>query len=236
MSLPLTGSTVPRPVFKRLQQTSEPAAQPLDLSMLKAHLRITHNAEDSYLGLLIETATQVVENYLSRKLIARSMRMWMDLPPGAGNPWDYWSGIVQLPISYATVGAFRWFDLMQVPVAEVTDIRYVQDDNTEQVFPVSNYLVDNSDPDLPARIILVRGATWPSDLRVAKSLLANYSVGYGVTAAAVPAAIRHGVLLVAAALYSNRGDNADAQRDVLRLPGIQAVLEPYRVMSLGHRL
>lgn len=233
MSLPLSGSTVPRPVFKRLQQTSAPPVLPLDLAILKAHLRITHTAEDSYLSMLIGTATEVVERYLSRKLITRTMRMWMDLPPGAGNPWDYWSGIVQLPISYATVGAFRWFDLMQVPVAEVVDVRYVQEDGTEQVFDVANYLVDNSDPDMPARIILVRGATWPSDLRIAKSLLVNYSVGYGVTADAVPTPLRHGVLLVAAALWSNRGDNADPQSDVLGLPGIQAVLEPFRVMSLG---
>lgn len=233
MSLPLSGSTVPRPVFKRLRQMTAPAVTPVDLSILKAHLRITHTADDTYLTMLITTATEVVERYLSRKLITRTMRMWMDLPPGAGCPWDYWSGIVQLPISYATVGAFRWFDLMQVPVAEVTDVRYVREDDTEEVFPVSNYLVDNSDPDMPARIILVRGATWPADLRIAKSLIVNYAVGYGAAGTDVPGPLRHGVLLVAAALWSNRGDNADAQLDVLGLPGIQAVLEPFRVMSLG---
>jgi hypothetical protein len=52
-------------------------------------------------------------------------------------------------------------------------------------------------------------------------------------AVAVPAPLRHAVLLVAAAYYSNRGDNADANLDILKMPAIQASLAPYRVMRIG---
>jgi hypothetical protein len=48
-----------------------------------------------------------------------------------------------------------------------------------------------------------------------------------------PAALVHGVRLVAAALYSNRGDNVDAMGEVLSLPNIRAILDPFRVIRVA---
>jgi hypothetical protein len=233
MMVPLGGWTVPRPVFKRLEELTTPAEMPITLPSLKTHCRIGHSADDDYLTELIAVATDVVEKYLGRRIITRSVRMWMDFIPGTGNEYTlYGAGTAQIPVRYANIGIFRWFDLFGTPVTAFTSLTYITNDGTTQVFDASNYIVDNADQNMPARIILQRGVVWPTDLQVAHSLAATYNLGYA-SAEVVPASIHHGVRLVAAALYSNRGDNADAMSEVLSLPNIAATLAPYRVLQVG---
>lgn len=290
MSVPLGGWTVPRPTFRRLEQLSAPADYPTTLAKVKAHLRVTHNADDDYLGDLIAAATEVVEGYLSRRLVSRRVRLWMDFLPGTGNEYTlYGAGTAQIPVRYANIGMFRWFNLVGTPVARIDGLNYISNDGSAHLFPADLYIADHTDPDMPARIILQRGAVWPTDLQVAHALSVSYVLGYengfaawepstvyavgaqvsnaglsfvatagGTSAAsggpnaqqsaipdgsvvwayvsaaqAIPAPLRHAVLLVAAALYSNRGDGADANKDVLQLPSIQATLAPFRVLRIS---
>jgi hypothetical protein len=233
LQVPLAGWTVPRPVFKRLDETF-PTTYPTTAAKVKTHLRITHNADDDYITDLIPVATQMVEQYLSRRLIARAAQMWMDFIPGTGNEYTlYGAGTAQVPVRYANIGMFRWFELMGTPVSAWDSIHFVTDAGVDGVFDPSQYIVDITDKDMPARLILQRGAVWPVDLRVAKGLYCKYTLGYGATADAVPPSLRHGVLLVAGALYSNRGDAADQPLDILSLPGVRAALAPYRVLKVS---
>jgi hypothetical protein len=291
LQVPLAGWTVPRPVFKRLQDITAPVDSVVTLAKLKQHIRKTDSLDDDYLTDLIQTATEMVEHYLSRKLISRTVQMWMDFIPGTGNEYTlYGAGTAQIPVRYANIGMFRWFELFGMPVTAVDSVHYITNDGTDQVFASNQYIVDNVDPDQPARILLQRGTVWPTDLQVAHALYTKYTLGYkrndpawtpstpylvgalvsngglsyqctvagtsassggptgqstgtivdgGVTwsyvsqATAVPYTLRHGVLLVAAALWSNRGDNQDAQVEILELPAIKTALRPYRRMSIS---
>jgi hypothetical protein len=266
---------------------SSPAEYPTTLAKVKAHIRKTDSLEDDYITDLIAVATDVVERYISRKLITRSLQMWMDFIPGTGNEYTlYGAGTAQIPVRYANIGMFRWFELLSMPVISLDSMHFITDAGVDTVFDASQYIVDVTDPDLPARICLQRGTVWPVDLQVCHSLYVNYKVGYKsgyptwtpstayalgavvdsnglsykcttagtsassggpstatpatdgtvvwtyVNAPGVPASIRHAVLLVTAAFYSNRGDNADAMIEVLNLPAVRASLDPYRLLRV----
>lgn len=234
LHVPLAGWTVPRPTFRRVKVTVPASTQVITLSSLKSHLRITHSSDDDYLNELIATAVGAIENYTSRSLLNRTQQQWMDFLPGTGNEYTlYGAGTAQVPVRYATLGMFRWFDLMSAPVLSVTKMQFVDNTNTEQTFDASNYIVDAADPDAPARIILQRGCIWPVDLRVARALYVEYVVGYGSIASDVPAPIRHAVRLMAAALWSNRGDDADKANDVLGFTSVRSILDPYRIPRIS---
>ena len=228
---PLGGSTTPRPVFRRLSE-ADPVVQVVDLAKLKSHLRITHAVEDTYLTDLIPVATLLVERYLSRRLISRAATMTMDVVPGIGSSEPFY-GASGWPVLYANGGTFRGFEVLGTPVSAWTDLAFVGQDGASTVVDASSYLVDFADQDMPARVVLKNGSVWPSDTQAAKGIVCRYTLGYGPAAANVPTSLRHGVLLAAGALYSNRGDAADSPMDILDLPGIRACLAPYRVMAVS---
>jgi len=234
VSVPLAGWTVPRPVFKRLEEIGGPTGEVVSLATVKAHLRITDTSADSYLtDMLIPAAIDAVQRYTNRRLLLQTVAMWMDFLPGTGNENTlYGAGTAQIPVRYANIGMFRWFELFGAPVASVQSFHFITNDGAEVTFDPSQYIADTADKDMPARIILQRGTVWPVDLQVAHSLKVSYTLGY-TNAAAIPASLKHAVLLIAAALWSNRGDNADQQPDILGFPAVRALLDPYRVLRVS---
>ena len=227
---PLAGWTVARPIFARLEEVAGPATQPITLAEVKAHLRITHSAEDAYLTALIPVATRMVERYLSRRIVSQQVRAWFDMLPGMGNDIPgFGAGVQSVPIRYANVGMFRWINLPGQPVKSFEAFKYYTLDNTLMTYDAANYLVDLHDQDMIARVVLQYGSVWPVNLRVSQALALEYTLGY----ATPPADIVHAVKMALAAIFSNRGDAADMPMDILRLPAIAALLAPYRVMRIG---
>lgn len=230
--VPLSGWTVPRPVFRRIEDVTPPYGSVIGLSSAKKHLRITDTASDDYVTMLIDVSVSIVEQYLTRKLLTRTVRMWMDFIPGTGREYSYQDGSSQIPVRYANLGMYRWFELYGTPCKEFISFKYITNNGVELVWDPQNYIIDLTDKDQPARVILQRGCVWPIDLQVAHSIALEYKLGYGVEAD-IPIQIRHGILLVLAALWSNRGDNADQPLDILSFPGIKSILDPFRVMKIS---
>jgi len=101
-----------------------------------------------------------------------------------------------------------------------------------QVVPTDSYISDVTDPDMPARIILQYGAVWPFDTQIAHSIYVEYTQGYA-DASSIPAPLKHGVMVMAAALWSNRGDALDQPTDVMQFPAVKSLYDPYRVLTVS---
>ena len=232
-SQPLNGATVLRMTARRSEVVTPPASLPLDLAALKSHLRVTDTDSDTYITSLIAVAVDVAERYIGRALITRTVRQWLDFFPGygAGAEAAYDGGLWDGAF-WPFTDTIRQLELVGVPFRTITSVQTYNDADEAATLDPSVYLVDVSDLDQPSRIILRRGQVWPTGLRVAKSIAVTGTVGYGV-AADVPASLRHAVLLIAAALWSNRGDSIDKGQDVLDLGNIRATLDPYRVLRLS---
>ena len=194
-----------------LKLITAPAAEPVDLTLAKAHCRITDSQQDALVTLAIESARQAVDGQngvLGRALITQTWELVMDAFP-AGD-------VIRLP---------------RPPLVSVTSIKYTDVAGSESTFSSAAYVVDTDST--KGRVVLKSGESWPSDtLAAANGVRVRYVAGYG-SAAAVPNPIRQAVLLLIGTLYENRESVLVAQGvTVAQLPfGVEALLMPYRIFG-----
>ncbi len=151
---------------------------PVSLSDIKLHCRITHNDEDELLLQLVGAATRHVESHLNQQLVTATWRLTL-----LGFP--HCEIIVPRP-----------------PLIAVSSITYVDTAGTTTTLSASNYQVDASAK--PGRIMPAYSLFWP-DTRYETyiAVTINYTAGYGA-AEDVPLPIRQAIKLLAAHWYQNR--------------------------------
>lgn len=72
-----------------LVRIAEPETTPVSVAELKAHARIVHDSEDTYLAGVVASATRAVEERVKRSLVAQGWRLttepvrcvWLPRPP-----------------------------------------------------------------------------------------------------------------------------------------------------------
>lgn len=158
-------------------RTVDPASEPVTLDEAKAQLRVSDTADDSYITDLIAVARDYAENFTGRALLQQDWKATFDsgdIPSG---------NTIELP---------------RPPLQSVESIAYLDTDGNSQALASSYYTVDTISQ--PGRILF-------EDLPDIKSTLAaltvTYRAGYA-NAAAVPAAIKHAILLMVAHFYDVR--------------------------------
>lgn len=186
--------------IKRSVVTVAPTVEPLSLQEVKDHLRVTDSAEDSYITALIVAARQYVEKFINKKLITQTVQDWRDRFSFSVPIWE--------GVRYGSITEFqaRVLETAFYPVQSVDEISTFDRDDDETVFSAGNYQTDTVDEDLPGRIILRDGASWPTSLRIANAVKVEYTAGYGDTADDVPQSIRQGLLMTVAYMFEKRGD------------------------------
>jgi len=184
-----------------LQVTTAPASEPLTLAVVKAHLRVDHAADDALLADLIVAVRQLAELYTGRAFMTQTLTLWADAAPAGAS-----------------------FSLPRAPLQNVVLVRTYDGADGASLMPASSYYVDVASQ--PGRIVLREGAAWPLALRTANAFEVQFVAGYGSTAAAVPLALRQGMLCHLAHLYENRGDGVDAALPAQAL----ALYAPYRLL------
>jgi len=133
-----------------------PIYYPVTLDQVKDHLRITHSNDEPYLQALIAAATDKAEQYIRRRLITQTWKIFL-------NDWPNGDEII-LP-----------FGQLQ----SVTHVKYKDTDGTQSTWNSSTeYIVDTSTD--PGRIVLAYGKEYPTTtLYPSNPIEIQFVCGYG---------------------------------------------------------
>lgn len=164
---------------RRPVRISAPAATPLALSDIKAHLRVDHSDEDSYLTMLIDAATTLLDGPEGELGIALVTQTWRHDFPG-------WCD-----------GELR----LTMPGASSVSVAYTDTAGASQTLASTEYQV--VEDGRGAVIIPASGKTWPALADVATPVKVTATHGFG-NAAAVPGAIKQAMCLIIGDWYETR--------------------------------
>lgn len=219
-------------MISALTVVSAPAVEPVSVETAMAHARVDSDSA-GLLPLYIATARAWAETFLARVLITQTLR-WT-IGPGAPTQGPG-MGLVPLtaPATLLAPGTllvpplgFAWpprspLELPRNPVQSIASVKLGGLGITETTLAPTDY-----DSDLatePARMQL-KAAGQPFPLQ---RLTVDFVAGYGDSGDAVPAPIRHAILLLVANLYENRGDAGG------EMPATaERLLWPYRIVGFG---
>jgi uncharacterized phiE125 gp8 family phage protein len=164
-----------------LQLITPPAAEPVTLAEVKAHLKIDTSDEDVLLATLITAARARAEWHTGRAFVSQSWTLRLDAWPR--------DGVAEIPLP---------------PLGGVTEVAVISPDDIRTVLAPAAYRVDTASA--PGRVIF-RDAAPP--LRTRDCIEIAFTAGYG-GAAAVPPAIKEAILEITADLHAHRGDEDGA--------------------------
>lgn len=190
----------------KLTLVSGPAAEPLDLDDVKAHLRIDGDDEDTLLGSLITTSRSHVETAMGLALITQTWRWQADCWPKGG--------VVEL---------------MTRPIQSVEQVAVRGTDGGETVLDPATYTVDVSGQ---TGRIAPNDGRWPQPGALLGGIEIGFTAGFGDAATDVPEPVRQALRLLVAHWYEVRNPVHIGQM-ASRVPDtVSELLMPYRVRRL----
>ncbi len=168
--------------YRSLTRQTAPTVEPVTLAEAKAHLRVDTATDDSYIATLITAAREWVEEYLDRALVHQQYVMRLD-----SFPYEF-----ELPRPpMATSGT-----------ATAVVVTYTLGDDSTATLSSTQYRVDRNAT--PGVVRQLRAGTWPGNLDDQNAVTVTWWAGYGASGTAVPAAIRHAILMLVGFWYDNR--------------------------------
>jgi len=185
-----------------------PLQEPVVLSDIKTHLRVSEADEDTLIIGLITAARVHIEHLLARALISQSWSYFMDAWPE--------DDTIILPLN---------------PVLSVDAVRlYDAQDNVTPVAPADYYVDVAGDP---GRIIWLGAANKPTAGRVVNGIEVQFTAGYGLNPEDVPEPLRQAVRLLVTHWYERR-EPVEVGEQPAQVPMmISTLLSPYRSTRIG---
>lgn len=185
-----------------------PAIEPVALSDLEDHMRLTAGTEDSYISNLIKSARRIIELHSGRRFINQTWELTLpDFPH-----------IDRITLPYP-------------PLVSVTSVKYYETDDTENTFSSDDYYVDTYAE--PGAVALNYGETWPSTtLRPTNGVIVRYVCGYGTGVEDVPEMYKEAIKLLTAEMYEHR-EAGIVGRIYTKLPwSVRQILGYERIMHI----
>ena len=156
-----------------------PTDLPITLEDAKDHLSIYDAEHDGYVNLLIQAATDMVEQITMRRLFTQTWIAYFDDWPTS----DY----IRLP-----------FGQLQ----SVTSVLYLDSDQDVNTVSSSEYTADTTSE--PGRVVLNYGESWPSDtLHTSNPIYIEFVCGY-TSQELIPPRIQQAIKLKISDMWENR--------------------------------
>lgn len=183
-----------------------PSADPMSLAEAKSFLRVEHADEDDLITRLVAAARAHVEARTRRLLMRQTWRITLDAWPPDGR--------VVLPLA---------------PVRNVVAARVYDAAGAAHGVDTQNFMLEPGSA--PARLRFVPWAVAVPG-RTHGGIEIDVEAGYGGAASDVPEPLRQAIGLLVAHWYENRALTAPASKLAVLPVGLDALLAPYRVLSL----
>jgi uncharacterized phiE125 gp8 family phage protein len=177
---------------------------PIALAELKALLRVTISDEDALLAGLARGAADMCEAFTGRALIDRAVEEVLEvssaLRPGSGQAWT-------------RLGA--------APVRSIDGVAALDEEGGSSPLAAEDYAID----------LDAAGDGWVrvNDSGGAKRVLVSYRAGMAADPNGLPETLRHGIVRLAAHLYTNRDQATQAGPPA----AVSALWRPWRRLPFG---
>lgn len=147
------------------KSTTQPAALAVSLAAVKETLRImpADTSLDLTISLWCRGVIEDAEHELGRSLVTQGWRLTLDEFPDA------------LRLDYP-------------PLISVQSVTYYDANDVLQTLDPADYLVDNVTE--PGYVVPGRGKAWPDTSDRVNAVMVDYTAGYGVSDASVPACVQ----------------------------------------------
>lgn len=202
-----------------LQLINPPAEEPVSLAEAKLHVRVDINDDDALIAALISAARQAAESLTGRQIVTARWKLVLDSFPGPS--------LMGVPAGQSFSLPGNSILIPKCPVQSVVAIQYLDMASNLQTMPPTDYVVDVACE--PARLTPVFGKIWPISLPQIGAVWITFDAGYG-SAASAPEGLKSWIKLRVDSLYSHRGETAVVKGKLERLPFIDGLLDPYRVV------
>lgn len=179
-----------------------PAAEPVTLTEAKAHLRLEHALDDTYVTALIKAARIHAEDVCWRGFVTQTWELILEAFPGAD----------EVELRKGNLGA-------------VTSVKYIDANGVEQTMASADYVVDTVS--VPGRVLLAYGKSWPTTRDQWDAVRVRYTVGWAE--AAVPLPIKQALLLLVSQMYEHRTPEVIGATLAKVGFAVDSLLSPYRL-------
>ena len=173
----------------------------ISMADLKAHMRVTHTAEDTLISALRSAAISWVEEHCNIKLGSYTARGYL---PGFYN-------------SYIPIG----------PVTAVTEVKYQTTADTDYTTDLTTLVAGNWFTDTISQPARIAFRDYPNVYEYALTpVVVSFTAGYGT----MPAPVLQAIRLLVAHMYENRQEEIVGTITTRLKFGLDALLNPFRII------
>lgn len=209
-------------MYASLRVIQPPTSEPITIDLARQHCRIDADYDDTLVQMYLTSARMWAETWLNRALFTTKLQYnvtWA--PPPTATPLVPQSLIV-FPLNWPPL-VKRPIELPRAPTQSVEQIMWGPLDDMQIADP-DDYLLNLG---VEPGYVAVKPQLLPQIPQ--QSMIIDYTSGYDdADPTAIPAPIRHGILLLTAFLYEQRGDVVADMPDAAK-----ALMWPYRLWTFA---